>query len=47
MPYTCPKCGSGNIKEVEDKSNVLGYAGHNPIYAKIKVCRECGHRFDE
>jgi hypothetical protein len=47
MPYQCPKCGAENIKEVEDKSKVLGYAGHNPIYAKVKVCKECGNRFTD
>jgi C4-type Zn-finger protein len=47
MPFQCPKCGSENIKEVEDKSKVLSYANHQPIYATVKVCRECGHRFSE
>jgi len=47
LPYQCPKCGAENIKEVQDKSKVLGYAGHVPIYAKIKVCKECGNRFTD
>ena len=47
IPKACPKCGSENIKEVEDKSRVLSYAGHIPVYATVNVCRECSHRFDE
>lgn len=47
MPFQCPKCGSDRIKEVEDKSKVLGYAGHNQIFAKVKVCKECGNRFTD
>ncbi|MEA2071292.1 MAG: hypothetical protein U9O98_08380 [Asgard group archaeon] len=47
MPFTCPKCGSENIKEEADKTKVLRYVNHTPIYAKIKVCRECGNRFTD
>ena len=44
---TCPMCGSvgHNIKTVEDKSKVLSYVGHIPMYAKKNVCKKCGYEF--
>jgi len=44
---TCPMCGAvgGNIKTVEDKSKVLSYVGHIPMYAKKHVCKKCGYEF--
>ena len=40
----CPSCGAvgKDIKEEEDKSQILGYSGHSPIYAKIRLCKKCG-----
>ncbi len=42
----CPKCGSHRVKQIEDKSRVLSYVAHRPIYAKIYLCGDCGHKFD-
>ncbi|MFW9824953.1 MAG: hypothetical protein ACFFE4_18575, partial [Candidatus Thorarchaeota archaeon] len=44
---TCPMCGAvgGDIKSVEDKSKVLSYVGHIPMYAKKHVCKKCGYEF--
>ena len=44
---TCPMCGStGNaIKQIEDKTKVLSYVGHIPMYAKKHVCKKCGYEF--
>ena len=44
---TCPMCGAvgGNIKQTEDKSKVLSYVGHIPMYAKKHVCKKCGYEF--
>ena len=44
---TCPMCGSvgSDIKSVEDKSKVLSYVGHIPMYAKKNVCKKCGYEF--
>ncbi|MFX0003213.1 MAG: coiled-coil domain-containing protein [Candidatus Hodarchaeota archaeon] len=43
----CPNCGSRgkDLKAEEDKSKVLGYIGHSPLYAKIHVCKKCGYKF--
>ena len=40
----CPSCGAvgKDIKEEEDKSQILDYIGHSPIYAKIRLCKKCG-----
>lgn len=38
----CPKCGSIDVKQTEDKSKVLSYAGGQPIYKKIWKCKKCG-----
>lgn len=40
----CPKCGAfgKDIKTEENKSKILSYAGHIPIYAKNNVCKKCG-----
>ena len=44
---TCPMCGAvgNNIKQIEDKSKVLSYVGHIPMYAKKHVCKKCGYEF--
>ncbi|MHA2120547.1 MAG: hypothetical protein ACW990_04990 [Promethearchaeota archaeon] len=44
---TCPMCGAvgHDIKTVEDKSKVLSYVGHIPMYAKKHVCKKCGYEF--
>ncbi|MFX0024206.1 MAG: hypothetical protein ACFE9S_17905 [Candidatus Hermodarchaeota archaeon] len=43
----CPNCGARgkDLKTEEDKSKVLGYIGHSPLYAKINVCKKCGYKF--
>jgi chromosome segregation ATPase len=43
----CPNCGAvgRDIKSEEDKSKVLGYIGHTPMYAKKNVCKKCGYEF--
>ncbi|MFX0035486.1 MAG: hypothetical protein ACFE9I_07590 [Candidatus Hermodarchaeota archaeon] len=43
----CPKCGARgkDLKVEEDKSKVLGYVGHSPLYAKKNVCKKCGMTF--
>ncbi|NVM19308.1 MAG: hypothetical protein HWN80_16500 [Candidatus Lokiarchaeota archaeon] len=43
----CPKCGAKgkDLKVEEDKSKVLGYIGHSPLYAKKNVCKKCGEKF--
>ena len=43
----CPSCGAvgKDIKSEEDKSKVLGYIGHSPMYGKINVCKKCGQQF--
>ena len=47
MPrLVCPKCGSHEIKTVEDKSKPMTYAGHAPIFKKIYVCKSCTERFE-
>ena len=44
---TCPMCGStgSSIKQIEDKTKVLSYVGHIPMYAKKHVCKKCGYEF--
>lgn len=44
---TCPMCGAvgQNIKSVEDKTRILSYVGHIPMYAKKNVCKKCGYEF--
>ena len=42
----CPKCGSHEIKTVEDKSKPMAYAGHAPVYKKVNVCKQCSERFE-
>jgi len=39
MAKECPKCHSKNLKEVEDKSKVVAYFNHQPIYKKKSVYR--------
>ncbi|MFX1348507.1 MAG: hypothetical protein ACFE92_07530 [Promethearchaeota archaeon] len=43
----CPNCGARgkDLKVEEDKSKVLGYMGHVPMYAKTNVCKKCGYKF--
>ena len=43
----CPKCGARgkDLKVEEDKSRVLGYVGHSPMYGKTNVCKKCGEKF--
>ena len=43
----CPSCGARgrDLKVEEDKSKVLGYVGHSPLYSKINVCKKCGYKF--
>ena len=43
----CPSCGAvgKDIKSEEDKSKILGYIGHKPMHAKIRVCKKCGQQF--
>ncbi len=43
----CPSCGAKgrDLKVEEDKSKVLSYVGHTPMYAKINVCKKCGYKF--
>lgn len=43
----CPKCGARgkDLKVEEDKSKVLGYVGHSPMYGKTNVCKKCGEKF--
>ena len=41
----CPMCGNIDIKTVEDKSSVLSYVGHIPIYSKKYICKKCSYEF--
>lgn len=43
----CPKCGAKgkDLKVEEDKSKILGYVGHAPMYGKTNVCKKCGKKF--
>ena len=43
----CPMCGAvdRDIKTIEDRSKVLTYIGHIPMYAKKNVCKKCGYEF--
>ncbi len=43
----CPRCGARgkDLKVEEDKSKVLGYVGHSPMYGKTNVCKKCGEKF--
>ena len=34
-----------DIKTMEDKTKVLSYVGHIPMYAKKNVCKKCGYEF--
>ncbi len=42
----CPKCGSVDIKQTEDKSKVLSYLGGRPIYKKVWKCKKCGETWE-
>ncbi|MEX2716360.1 MAG: hypothetical protein Q6370_008670 [Candidatus Sigynarchaeota archaeon] len=41
----CPMCGNIDIKNVEDKTRVLSYVGHVPIYGKKHICKKCSYEF--
>jgi len=41
----CPNCGSTSIKEEIDRSKIIGYLLHEPIYEKTLVCKNCTHRW--
>ncbi|MHA1865656.1 MAG: hypothetical protein ACTSVB_09645 [Candidatus Heimdallarchaeaceae archaeon] len=41
----CPKCKSLNVKEVEDKSKVIAYFNHVPVYKKKIVCKDCTYEW--
>lgn len=43
----CPRCGARgkDLKVEEDKSKVLGYIGHAPMYGKKNVCKKCSYEF--
>ncbi len=43
----CPNCGARgkDLKVEEDKSKVLGYVGHSPMYGKKNVCKKCSYEF--
>lgn len=44
---TCPSCGAvgKDLKSEEDKTKVLSYIGHKPLYAKKNICKKCGYEF--
>lgn len=44
----CSNCGAvgKDLSQIEDKSKVLGYVGHLPMYAKVNVCKKCGTKFE-
>ena len=33
------------IKDIEDKSKVLSYVGHMPMYARKHSCKKCGYEW--
>ncbi|UCC20654.1 MAG: hypothetical protein JSV62_05020 [Promethearchaeota archaeon] len=43
----CPSCGARgkDLRVEEDKSKVLGYVGHSPMYGKKNVCKKCSYEF--
>jgi len=41
----CPKCGSTNLVKIEDKSTILTYVAHTPVYAKKYKCLDCGYEW--
>ncbi|MFX1518579.1 MAG: hypothetical protein ACFFCD_01455, partial [Promethearchaeota archaeon] len=41
----CPNCGNSNIKEEVDKTKIIGYMLHEPVYEKTLVCKNCTHRW--
>ena len=41
----CPKCKSLNVKEVEDKSKVVAYFNHKPVYRKKYICKDCTYEW--
>ncbi|MHA1474464.1 MAG: hypothetical protein ACTSQ5_04685 [Promethearchaeota archaeon] len=42
---TCPMCAGTEIKDVEDKTKVLSYVGHMPMYARKHACKKCGYEW--
>lgn len=41
----CPKCNSYNVIQMPDKSNVITYMSHTPIYGKKYVCQDCKYEW--
>ena len=41
----CPMCNGTDISDFEDKTKVLSYVGHVPLYSKGKHCRKCGYEW--
>ncbi|MHA1612090.1 MAG: hypothetical protein ACTSYU_08580, partial [Promethearchaeota archaeon] len=41
----CPMCNGKDISDFEDKTKVLSYVGHVPLYSKGKRCRKCGYEW--
>jgi ribosomal protein S27E len=41
----CSKCGSRNVSQTNDKTRILSYASHIPLYAKKFVCNGCGNEW--
>jgi ribosomal protein S27AE len=41
----CSKCGSTNINQSSNKSKIISYASHFPIYAKKYTCNNCGNEW--
>ncbi|MEM2109377.1 MAG: hypothetical protein QW327_02690 [Candidatus Odinarchaeota archaeon] len=42
----CRKCGSTNITQQSNKTKILGYTSHTPIYAKKYICNNCGAEWE-
>ncbi len=41
----CPMCNGVDIKDIEDKTKVLSYVGHMPMYARKHQCKKCGYEW--
>ncbi len=41
---TCPECNGTAFRTEEDKSNILSMQGGLKIYAKVNICKNCGHK---
>ncbi|MFX1512406.1 MAG: hypothetical protein ACFFCQ_07455 [Promethearchaeota archaeon] len=42
----CPKCGSTNVKHTEDRTQIVSYSMHAPVYKKVWKCGACGEKFE-